>query len=88
MKIEESNRKDKRFVATFDNGKKVHFGLKNAYTYLDGAPEEKRKGYLARHKVLEDWRDPYKAGTLSRYILWEFRSFNSALKAYEQKFNV
>lgn len=70
MKIESSTRKDKRFMITFQNGTVVHFGLKGGTTYIDSGDKVKRKNYLARHKVNEDWSDPYSPGALSRYLLW------------------
>lgn len=70
MKIESSTRRDKRLMATFQNGRVVHFGFKGGKTYIDEGDKVKRKNYLARHKVNEDWSDPYSPGALSRYLLW------------------
>lgn len=47
-----SKRKDKRFYVIYD-GRKINFGDPNAYTYYDGASEQKRKGYRARHKKIK-----------------------------------
>lgn len=70
MKIESSTRRDKRLMATFQNGQVVHFGSKGSKTYIDHGDKVKRTNYLARHKVNEDWSDPYSPGALSRYLLW------------------
>ena len=70
MKLESSTRRDKRLMATFQDGRIVHFGFKGGRTYIDHGDKEKRKNYLARHKVNEDWSDPYSPGALSRYLLW------------------
>lgn len=86
MKLEASTRLDKRYVAVFKDGTRVHFGQRGAHTYLDGASDEKRRAYIARHKVNEDWTDPKKAGTLARYILWEHRSLSRALTAFKERF--
>ena len=91
MKVEKSNRKNKRFVAIFDNGKKIHFGFKGGSTYLDHKDKTKRKNYIARHEVLEKkfYKDPYRPATLSRFLLWgESTNLNQAIKDYENKFNV
>tara|TARA_A100000171_G_C2111814_1_gene135467 strand:- start:515 stop:790 length:276 start_codon:yes stop_codon:yes gene_type:complete len=91
MKVEKSNRKEKRFVAIFDNGKKIHFGFKGGSTYIDHKDKEKRKNYRARHEVNEKkfYNDPYRPATLSRFILWgEATNLNQAIKDYEKKFNV
>ena len=70
MKIETSTRADKRLMATFANGKVVHFGQRGGQTYIDTGDERKRTAYLARHKSRENWDDPYSAGALSRWLLW------------------
>ena len=91
MKIENSTRKNKRYVAIFNNGKKVHFGFKGGSTYIDHKDKEKRKNYRARHDVNESkfYKDPYRPATLSRFILWgEATNLRDAIKDYEKKFNV
>ncbi len=91
MKVEKSDRKNKRFVAIFNNGKRIHFGFKGGSTYIDHKDKEKRKNYRARHEVLEKkfYSDPYRPATLSRFILWgEATNLNQAIKDYEKKFNV
>jgi hypothetical protein len=71
MKIENSTRKDKRFMATFSDGSKTHFGLKGASTYVDGKRTiEERNNYLKRHAVRENFNDPKSAGALSAWLLW------------------
>lgn len=70
LNIEKSNRKHKRFMATFSNGKKIHFGLDNGSTYIDNNDILKRFNYLKRHEVNENWDNPYTAGTCSAYLLW------------------
>jgi len=91
MKVEKSNRKNKRFVAVFNDGERIHFGFKGGSTYIDHKDKEKRKNYRARHDVLEKkfYTDPKRPATLSRFILWgEATNLNQAIKDYEKKFNV
>jgi hypothetical protein len=91
MKIENSTRKNKRYVAIFNGNKKVHFGFKGGSTYIDHKDKEKRKNYRARHDVNESkfYKDPYRPATLSRFILWgEATNLRDAIKDYEKKFNV
>lgn len=89
MYITQSDRKDKRYVATFDNGKKVHFGLKNGQTYIDHLDKAKRDSYLKRHQKNEDWEDPYTAGALSRWILWgDSTNINKNISDFKKRFNV
>jgi hypothetical protein len=71
MKIEDSNRKGKRFVAIFANGEKIHFGQRGGNTYIDHGDIKKRAAYLARHGTdRENWKTPYTPASLSRWILW------------------
>jgi hypothetical protein len=85
----QSDRKDKRYVATFDNGKKVHFGLKNGQTYIDHLDKAKRDAYLKRHQKNEDWTNPYTAGALSRWILWgDSTNINKNISDFKKRFNV
>jgi hypothetical protein len=73
---------NKRALAKFtlSNGKTriIKFGLKNSKgTYYDGAPDKKRKAYLARHSQMgENWNDAgiMSPGWLSRWVLWEKRA--------------
>ena len=88
MRLETTKQKNKRYVAIFNNGKRVNFGQKGAFTYLDGANDATRLAYIARHKVRENWRDPYSPGCLSRYILWEYRDINTAIRMYNEKFAI
>jgi len=90
MEILNSNRKDKRFVAVFGDGVKIHFGLKNGNTYIDHGDMKKRDAYLARHsKNNEDWDNPRTAGSLSRWILWgQHKNINSNISFFKKKFGV
>tara|TARA_R110000868_G_scaffold186825_3_gene429306 strand:+ start:3441 stop:3713 length:273 start_codon:yes stop_codon:yes gene_type:complete len=87
MKIEKSTRKGKRFMATYANGKVVHFGQEGGQTYIDHGDKAKREAYLARHKKRENWNDPYTPGSLSRWLLWgDSTSMEANHNAFMRKF--
>jgi hypothetical protein len=89
MLIEPSTRKDKRLMATFANGKVIHFGLKGGKTYIDEGDKIKRQNYLARHQKRENWDDPFTAGSLSRYLLWgDSTSLEANHQAFMKKFPI
>jgi len=77
MEVEEkkSNRKGKRLMVEVD-GKTVHFGDINAKgkTFYDTGDSDKKRAYVARHKVREDWNDPKSAGFWAKHVLWGERS--------------
>ena len=95
IKLDDSKRKNKRFVMKFYNNdkllKKIHFGQKNPVkgTYIDHKDKTLRNNYIKRHAGLgtENWENPYTAGTLSRFILWgNYSELPKALKAYAHRF--
>lgn len=92
LSVDPSTRSTKKYTATFSNGKKVHFGAQgygNYIKYYAVDPDiaaSKRRAYIARHQVTEDWSNPYTAATLSRYILWEHPCLNEAINAYRARF--
>jgi len=78
IKIRSSPLVNKRFraeVETRDGIRKIDFGLRGGYTYLDGADIVARKNYMKRHlgneteKMLIDNLIPSPA-LLSAYLLW------------------
>ena len=76
-------------MVKFNNGKIVHFGLKTGSTYIDHKDKKKRENYLARHKVRENWDDPYSAGALSRWLLWgDYTDLEKNRKAFMKKYTV
>lgn len=91
ISIVTSKAKGKKYKATFKNGdrtKTVHFGQAGASDYTKNKDPERKKAYIARHKKNEDWTDPMKAGTLSRYILWEDTNMKTAIKKYKKRFKL
>ena len=90
MKIENSKRKDKRFLATFADGTKVHFGAKDASTFIDGKRSEtERQNYLKRHDVREDFNNPKSAGSISANLLWgKSKSLEKNHQDFMKKFKI
>ena len=87
MIIEDSTRKDKRYVAIFPDGEHVHFGQAGGQTYIEHGDKDKRAAYIARHGVHESWDNKRKASTLSRHLLWgDYKSLDKNLKAYNRLF--
>ena len=84
LEVVKSNRKNKRYMAIFSDGKKAHFGLDTGSTYIDHHDIIKRFNYLKRHEVNEEWDDPYKPGTLAAYLLL---GNNKSLKDNIKEFN-
>lgn len=89
MYIFPSHHPSKRFVAIFHNGTKIHFGSKNGQTFIDHQDQKLRENYIKRHsKLNENWDDPYNAGSLSRWILWEKPNLRYAVNSFKKRFNL
>jgi hypothetical protein len=88
MEIVESDRKGKRFKAIFKNGKILYFGSATGKAFIDHGDELKKKNYIKRHQVNEDWFK-INPGSLSRYVLWgPYTDINKNIKYYKNKFNI
>ena len=94
--IKKSTRDDKRYQAIFtdDSGKKstTHFGYaqgnKTGSTFIDHNDDDKKKAYIARHRVKENWADYKSAGALSKHILWNKPSLTASINDYKSKFKL
>ena len=88
VSVRPSDRKDKKYVATFDDGTKTHFGAKGMSDFTLHRDEERKARYIARHRVNEDWTNPKSAGTLSRWILWNKPTLDASIKDFKKRFNL
>jgi hypothetical protein len=84
--------KTSKYKAKFRIGenktKIVYFGGRGYRDYtMKSTPDKTRLLYIGRHKK-ENWTDPMSRGTLSRYILWEYKGLNKAVKEYRNRFNL
>jgi len=66
----------------------VHFGAKGYEDFTTHKDEDCKDAYLARHKTNEDWNDPYTAGALSRWILWNKPTLQASIADYKKRFNL
>ena len=90
--IKKSTKKDKKMMAIFYNNtgnkKTIHFGAAGMSDYTVHKNKDRRKLYLIRHKVNENWNNPLSAGALSKYILWgRYTSLYKNIIHFKNKFN-
>ncbi len=94
--IKKSTRDDKRYMAIFtdSNGNKstTHFGYsdgnKTGSTFIDHNNEDKKKAYIARHRVNENWADYKSPGALSKHILWNKPTLTASINDFKSKFKL
>ena len=76
-----------------DKLKSVKFGASGYNDYIiynktttKEESDKHKENYIKRHSKTEDWSDPIKKGTLSRYILWGERTLEKSLSDYLSRF--
>ena len=93
IKITKSFKPDKKLQSEFENcennrTKIVHFGAAGASDYIHHHNSERKKRYIERHERHENWKDPYSAGALSRWILWNKLTLKSSIEDYKKRFKI
>ena len=86
VKIEPANDSKKKWIATFDTGKKTKFGQFGADDFTITGDKEQRERYRARHRKDLDTGDPTRAGFLSYYILWNLPTIQGSVKDFNKRF--
>ena len=91
IKIIKSKNKNKKYDAIFLNintnkNKKVSFGAAGMSDYTKHKNDERKKRYINRHKKRENWNNLISPGALSRWILWNKKTFKASLSDYKRKF--
>jgi uncharacterized protein YcgL (UPF0745 family) len=88
--IYKSNRKDKRYMAIFDDLSRVHFGSPDYQNFSIHKDEGRKRMYIIRHSANEDWTKTglKTPGFWSKHLLWNFPTINQSIRDIEQKFNI
>lgn len=92
VQLDKSDRESKKYKAVFydDNRKKIlttHFGATGYTDFTLTGDENKKENYLSRHSN-ENWNDFMSAGSLSRWILWNYKSKSRSYNDYIKRFNL
>jgi len=85
IKLGISNNKNKKFMVTFPDGIKIHFGARGYEDYTDHKDDERKENYIKRHEPREDWTDEKTPGYWARWLLWEKPTLEEAIENIEQK---
>lgn len=87
FKLKKSNDGKHKFIAEDENGKKIKFGAVGYEDFTMHKDTQRKERYWNRHRK-EDWSDLYKAGTWSRYLLWNKTTLRDSIKDMEERFNI
>ena len=89
-----SDKPDKKFMiktTPLEKGlKNIYFGAQGYSDYTINKDDMKKKAYIARHKVRENWSKSgiLTSGFWSRWLLWNKKTLNESIKDTEKKFNI
>jgi len=92
VQLTPSTQEGKKYTAIFydENRNKVkttHFGATGYTDFTLSGDENKKTNYLSRHSN-EKWDNYMSAGSLSRWILWNYKSKSKSYNDYIKKFNL
>ena len=85
--LKKSSNLEKKYDA-FVEGKKVSFGASAYSDFTQHKDPERKKSYIARHRVNQNWNDLTTAGAWSKGILWNKPTISESIKNMENKFNI
>lgn len=93
VKIVKSKKKGKKYDAVFtmtgsNKSKTISFGAAGMSDYTIHKNSARKRNYIGRHKARENWSNPYTAGTLSHYILWNQTSLRASIASYKRRFKL
>lgn len=66
----------------------ISFGAKGYSDYTIHKDSKRKDNYIKRHQVNEDWTDLNKAGTWSKYLLWNKPTLQESIKNMEKRFDI
>jgi hypothetical protein len=93
ISVKPANDGVKKYIATFSNSdtgrvKNIKFGAYGMSDYTIHHDDERKERYLKRHEKSESWNKPDTPGALSRWILWNKKTFGASLADYKRRFNL
>ena len=90
--VHRSHRPEKKFDAVFErNGREkvISFGAAGMSNYTKHKNATRKARYIQRHSGMgENWAKPDTAGALSRWILWNKKTFRASLADYKRRFKL
>lgn len=88
--LRKSNKPNKKFMATIDGKKTIHFGAKGMSDFTIHKDPKRKERYIARHKARENWTKSgiKTAGYWSKHILWNKPSLRESIKNIEKRDNI
>ena len=89
--VRRSHKPEKKYDAVFvtDKGREkvVSFGAAGMSDFTKHRDKTRRARYLKRHAGMgENWNKPDTPGALSRWILWNKKTFRASVRDFKKRF--
>jgi hypothetical protein len=91
ISIKKSKRSDKKLMATFKINEKnrvIQFGAAGASDFTKHKDKVRRNRYIFRHKKDLKTNQPFRAGYLSMFVLWNKPSLTASINDYKRRLSV
>lgn len=92
--LTKSPKSEKRFKVIVEDDKRkktIHFGSGKPAgkgAFIDHKDPKIKDAWEARHKVREDWNDPFTAGFWSKWVLWNKETLEDSIEDLEKKYSI
>jgi len=90
--VRPSHKKEKKWDAVFEkNGREevIPFGQKGYSDFTKHKDVTRKARYLKRHSGMgEHWQKPDTPGALSKWILWNKKTFRASLADFKKRFRL
>lgn len=91
LEFKKSDRDGKKYMVKLlknNKQKTIHFGSEGMSDFTIHKDEDRKQRYINRHQKNENWNNPFTAGALSRWILWNKPTIQASLRDYLKRFNI
>lgn len=93
VKVRKSSKQGKKYQITVEEyqgkpQKTLHIGSAGMSDFTKHKDPERKKKYLARHRVNEDWSDYYTAGFWARWLLWNKKTLKESKEDISRRFGI
>jgi predicted N-acetyltransferase YhbS len=88
-KLSRSEKPNKKFKVVVED-RTIHFGSKGMSDYTINQDPNRKRLYIKRHKVRENWSKSGigTAGFWSRWLLWNKPSLNESIQDIKKRFHI
>ena len=93
FKLYKSSKQDKKYMIVTET-KKIHFGANGYNDYIiynkinKNTAYQKKRNYIKRHNINENWTDYNTSGFWSRWLLWNKPTLHDSITSTEKRFNI